>query len=317
MKRLAICLSVCAALVGWAATGHAKRGGGKSGGAPAAEDSAGGGEKAGGAEADKAGGDKAPASESLDTTEQEPAKLDEDITGPKAQRPTTTLSWQDIVVVPRKQFLKGGRLELAPFAGITVNDNLIRHYVFGGEFNYFLTDALWVGLQGQYFVKQLSTQAELVGLQFNRTSTLNRYLYGGSFNMGYVPTYGKFALFNKSIVHWEIWISGGVGATFTENITRDPAEQNMKGFKNTALTPNVGIGGRLFLTDWLTLNVALRDYIILDKFEPPPPTMAMPNECSTPEMCKSEAASVLVNNFMAYVGVGMYLPTRFTYKTPR
>src|SRR5262245_11394282 len=98
MKRLAICLSVCAALVGWAATGHAKRGGGKSGGAPAAEDSAGeGGEKAGGAEGgDKAGGDKAPASESLDTTDQEPVKLDEDITGPKQQRPTTTLSWQDI-----------------------------------------------------------------------------------------------------------------------------------------------------------------------------------------------------------------------------
>ena len=160
MKRLAICLSVCAALVGWAATGHAKRGGGKSGGAPAAEDSAGGegGDKAGGAEGDKAGGKEAPASESLDVSgDQEPAKLDEDITGPKAQRPTTTLSWQDIVVVPRKAFLKGGRLELAPFAGVTVNDNLIRHYVFGGDFNYFLTDALWVGLQGQYFVKQLST----------------------------------------------------------------------------------------------------------------------------------------------------------------
>jgi outer membrane beta-barrel protein len=310
MKRLAICLSVCAALVGWAATGHAKRGGGKSGGAPAAEDSAGeGGEKAGGAE-----GEKAPASESLDTTEQEPAKLDEDITGPKTQRPTTTLSWQDIVVVPRKQFLKGGRLELAPFAGITVNDNLIRHYVFGGDFNYFLTDALWVGLQGQYFVKQLSTQAELVGLQFNRTSTLNRYLYGGSFNMGYVPSYGKFALFNKNIVHWEIWISGGVGATFTQVLARDPAEQNTKGFKNTALTPNVGIGGRLFLTDWMTLNVALRDYIIVDKFEPP---ATMNPECNTLDSCKAAADSALVNNFMAYVGVGMYLPTKFTYKTPR
>ena len=317
MKRLAICLSVCAALVGWAATGHAKRGGGKSGGSPAAEDSAGGegGDKAGGAEGDKAGGKEAPASESLDVSgDQEPAKLDEDITGPKAQRPTTTLSWQDIVVVPRKAFLKGGRLELAPFAGVTVNDNLIRHYVFGGDFNYFLTDALWVGLQGQYFVKQLSTQAELVGLQFNRSSTMNRYLYGGSFNMGYVPTYGKFALFNKNIIHWEIWISAGFGATFTEVLARDPAEQNRKGFKNTALTPNVGFGGRLFMTDWLTLNVALRDYIIADKFEPP---ASMTPECQDLVTCKNNADSALVNNFMAYVGVGMYLPTKFTYKTPR
>jgi outer membrane beta-barrel protein len=314
MKRLAICLSVCAALVGWTATGHAKRGGGKAGGsAPAGEDSAGGGEKAGGAEGGEKAGEKA-ASEPLTEEPVEPTKIEEDITGPKTQRPTTTLSWQDIVVVPRKTFLKTLRFELAPLAGVTVNDNLIRHYVFGADINFFLTDVLWVGLQGQYFAKQMSTQAELVGLQFNRTSTLNRYLYGGSFNMGYVPTYGKFALFNKSIVHWEIWISAGVGATFTEVIARDPAEQNTKGFKNTALTPNGGIGGRLFLTDWLTLNFAIRDYIIIDKFEPP---ASMTPECTTPDSCKSAAESALVNNFMAYAGISFFLPTKFSYKTPR
>src|SRR5262245_4854126 len=310
MKRLAICLCVSVALVGWAGTGHAKRGGGAK--APAGGDE--GGEKAA---APAAGGEKegAPASESLDTTEQEPAKVEEEITGPKQQKAVSTLSWQDIVVVPRKAFLKGGRFELAPLAGITVNDNLIRHYLFGADINFFLTDALWIGVQGQYFVKQLSTQAELVGLQFNRTSSMNRYLYGAAFNMGYVPSYGKFAMFNRSIWHWEIWISGGVGATFTEVIARDPKEQSFKGFKNTALTPNFGIGSRIFLTDWLTVNFALRDYLIIDKYEPrPDPTMP---ECDSQTTCKARGDSALVNNFMAYVGVGMYLPTKFTYKTPR
>src|SRR5262245_32222489 len=104
MKRLAICLSLGVALVGWTATGHAKKGGGK-GAAPAAEDNAGG-EGAAAEGGDKsAGKEAAPASESLDTSEdQAPAKVEEEITGPKAQRPTTTLSWQDIVVVPRKAF---------------------------------------------------------------------------------------------------------------------------------------------------------------------------------------------------------------------
>jgi outer membrane beta-barrel protein len=310
MKRLAISLSVCLALVGSAATGHAKRGGGKA--APAADENAGGEAAAPADSGDKAA---APASESLDTTEGEPAKIEEEIGGPKGQRPTTTLSWQDIVVVPRKKFIKSGRLEIAPIAGITINDNLIRHYMFALDLNYFLTDALWVGLQGQYFVKQLSTQAELVGLQFNRTSTLNRYLYGGAFNMGYVPVYGKFAWFNKSIVHWEIWASGGVGATFTEVIARDPARQSLA-FKNTALTPNFGIGSRFFLTDWLTVNFAIRDYLIIDRFEPLAPTNGMA-ECDSQAACKAAADSALVNNFIAYVGVGMYLPTKFTYKTPR
>ena len=319
MKRLAISLSVCLALVGWAATGHAKRGGGKTA-APAADDSAGGegGEKAAPAEgAAGQGKEGAPASESLDTTgDEQVTKIEEDITGPKAQRPTTTLSWQDIVVVPRKAFLKGGRFEIAPIAGITINDNLLRHYMFALDINYFLTDALWVGLQGQYFVKQLTTQADLVGLQFNRLSTMNRLLYGGAFNMGYVPVYGKFAWFNKSILHWEIWASGGVGVTQTEVIARDPADQG-KAFQNTALTPNFGLGSRFFLTDWLTVNFAIRDYLIIDRLEAVPDPDGMPPECTDKVSCKAAADSALVNNFIAYIGVGMYLPTKFTYKTPR
>jgi outer membrane beta-barrel protein len=316
MKRLAICLSLGVALVGWTATGHAKKGGGK-GAAPAADGSAAGGEGAAAEGGDKAAGKEGAATESLDTSEdQAPAKIEEDITGPKAQRPTTTLSWQDIVVVPRKAFLKGGRLEIAPIAGITINDNLLRHYMFALDINYFLTDALWVGLQGQYFVKQLTTQADLVGLQFNRLSTMNRLLYGGAFNMGYVPVYGKFAWFNKSILHWEIWASGGVGVTQTEVIARDPADQG-KAFQNTALTPNFGLGSRFFLTDWLTVNFAIRDYLIIDRLEAVPDPDGMPPECTDKVSCKSAADSALVNNFIAYIGVGMYLPTKFTYKTPR
>src|SRR5688572_1316398 len=176
MKRSAVYLFVFAVTVGWAATGHAKKAGKPA--APAAEEGGEGGEKAA---APAAAGEGAPAGESLDTStdETQPAKVEDEISGPKkdAARPTTTLTWQDILVVPRKPFLKGGRLELAPFTGLTINDNLIRHYVFGVDLSYFLTDAIWIGVQGQYFVKQLSTQAELVGLQFNRTSTLNRYLY--------------------------------------------------------------------------------------------------------------------------------------------
>jgi len=315
MKRLAISLSVCLALLAASATGHAKRGGGKAA-APAADENAGGegGDKAGGDKA--AGGEAAPASESLDTTgEAAPTTIEEEIGGPKPQRPTTTLTWQDIVVVPRKQFLKSGRLEIAPIAGITVNDNLIRHYMFAVDLNYFLTDALWVGLQGQYFVKQLSTQAELVGLQFNRISTMNRYLYGGQFNMGYVPVYGKFAWFNRSIIHWEIWALGGIGVTLTENISRDPADQDSKAFKNTAMTPSFAIGSRFFLTQWLTVNFALRDYLIIDKYEPLPDPNTGP--CTDATDCKNKAPGVVVNNFVAYVGVGMYLPTKFSYKTPR
>jgi outer membrane beta-barrel protein len=328
MKRPAICLFVWVAIVGWAATGHAKKGGGKAA-APAAQpadDSASGGDSdQKGAPADdaKAAGGKdaaaAAPSESLDSSEEgQPAKVEEDLGGPapKTVRPNSSLSWNDIVVVPRKRFLKGGRFELQPFTGLSVNDNLIRHYVFGADLNFFLTDVFWIGVQGQYFIKQLTNQEELVGLEYNRAPTLNQYLYGGSLNFGYVPIYGKFALFNRSILHWEIWASAGIGVTITKVIPRDPANDALA-FQNTDITPNVGIGSRFFIFDWLTINFALRDYLIPDKFEPLPDGAGANPPITTSAQAESNAHSALVNNLMFYAGVGFYLPAKFQYKTPR
>jgi outer membrane beta-barrel protein len=330
MKRPAICLFVWVAIVGWAATGHAKKGGGKAAAAPAADqpadDSAGsadsGDQKAAPADDSKpaAGGKDAAGapSESLDTSDDtQPAKVDEDLGGPKpAARATSTLSWNDILVVPRKRFIKAGRFELQPFTGMSINDTLIRHYVFGADLNFFLTDVLWIGLQGQYFIKQLTNQEELVGLEYNRAPTLNQYLYGGSFNFGYVPLYGKFALFNRHIMHWEMWASAGVGVTITKVIPRDPANDALA-FQNTDLTPNVGIGSRFFIFDWLTVNFALRDYLVPDKFEPLLDGAQATPAITTADEAKANAHSALVNNLMLYVGAGFYLPTKFQYKTPR
>jgi outer membrane beta-barrel protein len=305
MKRPAICLFITVAIVGWAAIGHAKKGGG--GKAADTEEA-----KSGDAEAaDAKAAEGAAAGEASPTEpEAEPGKVEEEIGAePKQAKATTTLSWQDIVVLPRKSFLKGGRLELAPFTGLTVNDNLIRHYVFGVDLNYFLTDAIWVGVQGQYFVKQTAPETPLLGLQFERWPSLNKYLYGGALNMGYVPVYGKFAWFNRSIVSWEIWASAGVGVTITEVLPRDPANES-KVFKTTALTPNVGIGSRFFFSQWLTVNFAIRDYIIPDKYEPNPNTFPNADEA------KANADSKLVHNVMFYAGIGIYFPMKFTYKTP-
>src|SRR5262245_36123498 len=54
--------------------------------------------------------------------------------------------WQDIVVVPRKAVLKTNRLELAPYAGVTLNDPLIRHFTVGGLLTYYFSDVFGVGL---------------------------------------------------------------------------------------------------------------------------------------------------------------------------
>jgi outer membrane beta-barrel protein len=219
------------------------------------------------------------------------------------------LDVSDIVVVPRKAFLKTGRVELVPLSGLSVNDSLIRHWGFGGELNYFLTDVFSVGVQGMYFVKELSERQGLIGLQYNRIPTINKFLWTAALNFGYVPLYGKFALFNKHIMHWETFASAGVGMTQTEIIPRKGGAET---FKTNAITPNFGLGGRLFLFDWLTINVALRDYVFIDKFEP-----TNREDGWTIDQVKSEANSELTHNVMLYVGAGFYLPPSFTYRSPR
>jgi outer membrane beta-barrel protein len=322
MKRVAICLFVWVGFVGWAADGHAKKGGAKAAAeAPAAAD-----DKAEGASDQTAaptdtgekGRDKAGPSESLESEEGKPEKVEEggevQPSTPGAEKPaaptSAALTLSDIIVVPRKPFLKGGRFEFAPFTGVTVNDNLVRHYAFGADINWFLTDVFWVGVQGQYFVKQLTERQDLIGLQYDRIPTLNHYLYGGSLNFGYVPVYGKFSWFNKGIMHWEIWASAGIGYTKSEIIPRNPGTTTP--FQNDLLTPNVAIGSRFFLFKWLTVNFALRDYIMADKFEP----LNHPAG-EDPATLKANATSALVNNVMFFVGAGFYLPTGFQYKTPR
>jgi outer membrane beta-barrel protein len=313
MKRTAVSLFVWCAICAWAGAGYAKKGGAKQQPAAEAPAAAAADDKAAAPAAEKAeapAGDEKEAapSESLDT---DPTKDVPAAEGAETAKPAklSTASWADIVVVPRKPFLKGSRFELAPFSGLSINDNLIRHYAFGVDMNFFLSDVFWIGVQGQYFLKAFTDREELIGLQYNRIPTLNRYLYGAAFNLGYVPAYGKFALVNRAIIAWEIFASGGIGWTRSEVIPRNPSDL---GWTNDLLTANVALGTRFFLFDWFTINVAVRDYIMADKFEP---TDRMPGQDLA--TVKSNADSKLVQNVMAYAGVGFYFPTKFQYKSPR
>jgi hypothetical protein len=108
-------------------------------------------------------------------------------------------------------------------------------------------------------------------------------------------------------MHWEIFVNGGVGLTVSQIIPRDSRNES---WKNNLLTPTVGVGARFFLFNWLTVNFAIRDYILSDKFES---TMRAQDAATA----KTTADTQWVNNVMAYAGVGFYLPTKFTYKTPR
>jgi outer membrane beta-barrel protein len=221
------------------------------------------------------------------------------------------VSWQDIVVVMRKPFLKIRRTDLMPFLSTTMNDNMIRHYSAGAQFNYFLTDVLAVGVEGQYYTKQFREPFDLVGRQARRLPTVNKYNFSAALNFHYVPVYGKFAILDKKLVAWETYFTAGVGVTQSEVIPRDP---RFPAFTNLLITPNVGASMRFFLFQWLTVNVGVRDYIFVDKFEPVGRSDTM---FTTAEQAKANADSALINNVMFQVGVSFWIPPTFEYTTFR
>jgi outer membrane beta-barrel protein len=222
---------------------------------------------------------------------------------------TKPVSWSDIVTVIRKPFLKLHRVELLPMFGTTMNDNMIRHYSFGAEINYYLTDVLSVGVEGQYYVKNFREPFDLVARQARRLPTVNQYNFSAALNFHYVPVYGKFAVLNKKIVAWEVAFTAGIGATQSEVIPRDT---RFPGFTNILITPNVGAGMRFFLFEWLTINIGVRDYLFIDKFEPTDREMY-----ATPAEAKSNADTAFINNVMFQIGVSFWIPPSFDYTTFR
>jgi outer membrane beta-barrel protein len=223
----------------------------------------------------------------------------------------TPLSWQDIVVVVRKPFLKSRRTELFPMVGTTMNDNMIRHYTIGGELAYYLTDVLAVGVEGQYYTHSFQEPFDLVARQARRLPTINEYKWSAALDFHYVPIYGKFAILDHNLVTWESLFTAGIGAGESEVIPRDT---KFPGFTNLLIMPNLGASMRFFVSKWMTVNLGIRDYIFYDHFEPRNRSETM---FPTADSAKANAEGSLINNLMFQIGVSFWVPTSFEYTTFR
>jgi outer membrane beta-barrel protein len=229
-------------------------------------------------------------------------------TGPVAKTP---ISWKDILVVVRKPFLKVRRTELTPFTSVSMNDNMIRHYTIGGQLAYYLTDVLAVGVEGMYYAHSFNEPFDLVARQARRLPTVNQYNWSAALNFHYVPVYGKFAVFDRKLVAWEVFFTAGIGAGQSEVIPRDT---KFPGFTNLLIQPNIGASMRFFLAKWMTVSIGVRDYLFIDKFEPTNRSLTM--NASAAE-AKDNATSAFINNVMFQIGVSFWVPTSFEYTTFR
>lgn len=194
-----------------------------------------------------------------------------------------------IVVIQRKPFIRRGRVELAPMFYGGINDSLLFQVGVGGQLNYHILEWLYVGLYGGWqdwrFADRKTnglSQAydEIIDATeaIPTTSIVDGY---AGLVVGFVPIYGKFSIFNTSVIHWDFSIGIGGGTVYTR----------ANGFRGAGL---ISVDHRWYLLKWLSLNVGLKGWLYAEDIG---------------------TRDGLFTHWQAGVGLGFWLPASWTYKS--
>lgn len=226
---------------------------------------------------------------------------------------------EDKDVVQNRFFLKSGRFELAPVAGVVPNNPMVSRYVLGVLGAYHFSENLSAGAQlmmspdlGTADLKDLSiTLVQIAhngsnGLDFQQP--LDKMLLGATFSANWAPVYGKINLVGATVLNFDIYGSAGVGmlvlqhyyARYSEDLAdagQTPVELSEP--ERVVQVPlNLGLGTNIFLTQSVALRLDARSYLyIADK----------PDYDPRPDF-ESDSGKRLYNNLIASAGVSMYFP---------
>lgn len=230
----------------------------------------------------------------------------------------------EIYAVEQIYALRYHRFELNPYWGFTLNDQFVSHPGPGLSMNYYLTNVLAVGLNGNFYSGlNVDSAFNFETRRATRVAApLNEYSWSAALDFTYVPVYGKFAGFSNFIFSYDIFVDGGVGAISTRPIpVIDPDNRKFDFAPKIAF--NVGIGLRIFLTRWLAANLQIADYIFPEKLEnlniangPVGVKASDPqykNSPSNPDTWLADGVSI-TNHVQAQVGLSVFLPFSFNYR---
>jgi outer membrane beta-barrel protein len=233
----------------------------------------------------------------------------------------------EIYAVQQQYVIKAQRLEIMPYYAITLNDQFVSHNAPGLALNYYITQVLAVGVNGNWY-EGLNNDSDF-NFQNRRAAhvavPLNDYQFSADLNFTYVPMYGKFAGFGDFIFHYDAYIDGGLGLIRTKpEAIIDPDNRKFANWNNF-VNFDVGIGLRIFFNRWLAAFLEVRDIIFFDKIENVqvangstsslPGTAAYANNPTNPATWYDP--NHFTNDVQLQVGLSFFLPTSFEYRLPK
>lgn len=211
--------------------------------------------------------------------------------------------------------LRVRRFEFNPFWSVTLNDQFVDHPGPGLALNYYISNVLFVGLNGEYYEPFNSDNA--FNAQVRRAARvavpLTEYQWMGGLQFGYVFAYGKFAALSDLIFQYDAYLVGGVGALSNRPIpVVDPDNRNFQ--YKIKLQGNAGIGLRVWISRWFAVTAELRDYLFNDQLENL--TIALPPNDTNPSTWYDQK-SHFTSNVQAQLGASIFIPFSFDYRLPK
>jgi outer membrane beta-barrel protein len=199
-----------------------------------------------------------------------------------------------IDVVQNRVFIKGRRHEVTIGVGTIFDNPLLRYEMAELRYTYHLREAIGLELgysrafnQNKAIINDLANipcdnpptlfdedgfPITDCGVQLNPPPDAYKNIYLA--NVVWSPIYGKFSIFSKKILHFDIFLTAGAGMY-------DAARDNRFGF-------NIGVGTKIFLNEWAAVRVDFRNFTIKE----------------------GAPFNHIVNNRTLSLGMSFFLPTR-------
>lgn len=219
---------------------------------------------------------------------------------------------ETILAVQQRFIIKDGRVELMPFWSTTLNDQFVSHPGFGLGINYYITEVMAVGINGEYYEPFNGDSS--FNAQVRRAARvgvpLTEYQWAAAANFTYVPANGKFAGFQNFIFHYDAYVVGGIGAISTRpKPVMDPDYRSFDYKPKVAF--NAGIGLKIFFNRWFAAVLEVRDYIFIDQLE----NLVIADDPEDESTWYGDNS--LTNNVQAQLGVSVFIPFSFDYRLPK
>ena len=171
-------------------------------------------------------------------------------------------------------YRKAGRLEATLTGNLSLNDAFFSKYFGGLKLGYHLTESFSISAHGAGGLARETGSTVLCPtsepcrdaseLQLNQVPGKIEWLAG--LEVAWSPVYGKLNVLSEQVAHFDLSILAGADYIAHRQVLGREAALALDAAggtpsTETAIGGHVGLGARLFLTEWMAVRLEVKDYL--------------------------------------------------------